>query len=819
MESQFSYRDLELESPFVQANTEEWDTSGYNHATNFIKQSVGEQETEKQNLEIGMETLFLETADANELQAENAWPRLTRFEGETQRLGSFESLEESNSTMEEIHLHEAEWDDELEEEADEMNTSIASAVPRLIGEDTSIPGYTCYVKIELGRANYPLHKTGIYVPPSYKAKEAADIIIYLHGMTTTFPGGHAQIDDYWKAVKLPKYDLRIREEINASGKNVILVAPSLGNSPNAYKNELSGIKGGLDKYMRLVISAINEYVIKKRGGNGEFLLGNIILAAHSAGGRQMLLIASAKNPAFGPRIRECWGLDSLYGGVYNWIQWAKANPDKKLFIYYKWSTTEFALRLKNESKNLPNIFVKPSSGANHYWVVKAHLKERTIKIGSPNNTKTDFESEASAADRYLPFQQDSFQKEAEEQPIADREHQFDQAEENNFSTHQHFLFEHENLVANLSKAVQLNRSYGVSLGWNQYHSAINDLLLPFSGQQNVSLGEEAFAQAVAAWQVSKGFAPKDADGIIGPNTWKAMKPLVVLSSSFPSQPGNPVTTITNTSVQAEWSSSRNIQSRYPDVKAFEIIRNQVASWGVTNPATYIDSAIGEWNANPGVHSHFGGNFDGDPHNSYLNLKRLYNKKGINDPATYFTNNIVSVTFFNRRSPGHRDLKAALSTAENSLRSLGTNYTLNSAWSFVPRTFNTDINSLSNHALGKAIDIHPSTNPHVTSSSAILVINEVCRSFLPNGFLAESSPDVFRTASNHFRQTFNDAWVNQQTRSDIVNAIRKSRSTLNSYALKGFFDLPTPLVTALKNSGLSWGGNWRSAKDFMHFELV
>ncbi len=77
--------------------------------------------------------------------------------------------------------------------------------------------------------------------------------------------------------------------------------------------------------------------------------------------------------------------------------------------------------------------------------------------------------------------------------------------------------------SNWSKAIRLNRHYAAKLGWNKFYIEINDLLLPFSGLDNVSLGEEAFAEAVAKWQKSRGFSSKDLDGIIGPNTWAVMK--------------------------------------------------------------------------------------------------------------------------------------------------------------------------------------------------------------------------------------------------------------------------------------------------------
>ena len=60
--------------------------------------------------------------------------------------------------------------------------------------------------------------------------------------------------------------------------------------------------------------------------------------------------------------------------------------------------------------------------------------------------------------------------------------------------------EFEDFVKDLAKATQLNYYYGAKLGWNQYYDQINEVLLPFSGMKNVSLGPEAFAQAVAEWQ-------------------------------------------------------------------------------------------------------------------------------------------------------------------------------------------------------------------------------------------------------------------------------------------------------------------------------
>jgi len=91
----------------------------------------------------------------------------------------------------------------------------------------------------------------------------------------------------------------------------------------------------------------------------------------------------------------------------------------------------------------------------------------------------------------------------------------------------------EDLVTDLSNAVKVNYYYGDKLGWNQYYDQINELLLPYSGMKNVSLRPEAFAQAVAEWQKAQGFSEADSDGILGPQSWGVMEPLLKKPSYVP----------------------------------------------------------------------------------------------------------------------------------------------------------------------------------------------------------------------------------------------------------------------------------------------
>jgi hypothetical protein len=74
-------------------------------------------------------------------------------------------------------------------------------------------------------------------------------------------------------------------------------------------------------------------------------------------------------------------------------------------------------------------------------------------------------------------------------------------------------------------------------------------------------------------------------------------------------------------------------------------------------------------------------------------------------------------------------------------------------------------------------------------------------------------------SDYFSKNFNHQWVSLQVNNQkLIRAINRHRKTLNEYAMQGFLNLPKELVEAMLRSGLSWGGQWRSTKDFMHFEL-
>lgn len=313
-----------------------------------------------------------------------------------------EAYEESELMTDETDFedHDNEIDYEIDAESDHYESEVTTAFQKIplatapTGEDSLLPGTTLYLKIDLGKSNYPLDFTGVYIPAAFDAAKPVDVVLYLHGMTHAFPGSNAKMNIYWNAHNA-QYDLRLREEVEASGRNVVFVAPSLGKSPNASSNLLSSISDGLDRYLNTVKQALHERVVQPRFPGRTVDFRAVILCAHSAGGQQMRMIATAKNPIYGPRIAECWGFDSLYGGMRKWLGFAEKNKDKKLYIYYLTSTQKNALYMKSKSSRLSNIVISRSTARNHYMVPKEHLLQRLQQMSVAQLESELYDTESS----------------------------------------------------------------------------------------------------------------------------------------------------------------------------------------------------------------------------------------------------------------------------------------------------------------------------------------------------------------------------------------------------------------------------------------
>lgn len=247
----------------------------------------------------------------------------------------------------------------------------AAVVPELIGgPETQPPSATLYVRIKLGRESPACPMTGIFVRSNYKPKPQVDLILYLHGHKVRDVQKDFSIDQYWK---IPYFALR--QELNASRKNVILVAPTLG--PYSEPGTLI-VRDGLDTYLDQVISALKHYGPYRSIVNPP-TVGNVILACHSGGGVPMLQLAMS-HQRYTPNIQECWAFDSLYAHASltelperAWAAWAKSHPSAKLYVNYM-DTEKRSLSLAE--KLLANVFVFGTTAPHHDQIPITHWRER-----------------------------------------------------------------------------------------------------------------------------------------------------------------------------------------------------------------------------------------------------------------------------------------------------------------------------------------------------------------------------------------------------------------------------------------------------------
>ena len=185
------------------------------------------------------------------------------------------------------------------------------------------PGRTIYVdiplQIPLGNAK---SMTGIFVPENYCPLPQVDLIVYLHGFKLRSHQPHFSIDTYWH---LPEFLLR--EEVNKSQKNVILVAPTLG--PKSEAGSLT-CPGGFDKFLEQVMVALKQPGGTYAGKTPS--IGNIILASHSGSVGVMRAIAMGTD-ASAAKIQECWAFDTEnMGSPRKWADWARS--PRKLHIHF-----------------------------------------------------------------------------------------------------------------------------------------------------------------------------------------------------------------------------------------------------------------------------------------------------------------------------------------------------------------------------------------------------------------------------------------------------------------------------------------------------
>lgn len=181
-----------------------------------------------------------------------------------------------------------------------------------------------------------IRPTFVYVPPNASLdKGAINVVIWLHGW---FVGSITQLFKNDKA--------RMRQQVLASSKPVVLLAPYLGDGGDGDTETpyaVGGLKGNFgERYLDQVFKVLGD-------DHAGIRPGKIVIACHSGGGEAMRYLVDSLG-RYKDQLVECWGFDCLYGGKPTpddanfWFDWV-ASSSKSLVVRYALSTVPQSVKL------------------------------------------------------------------------------------------------------------------------------------------------------------------------------------------------------------------------------------------------------------------------------------------------------------------------------------------------------------------------------------------------------------------------------------------------------------------------------------------
>jgi hypothetical protein len=229
-----------------------------------------------------------------------------------------------------------------------------------VRRDTLPPLMSLYLPIPLDVPRVDSQLTGVFVPANYRAGKSVDLVVFLRGYDIKRPQTATSVGEYWNSPRHPTLkSFMFREEINKSGKNVVLAVPTLG--PFAEAGKLKDV-GGPQDFLGRILDGL--WRSGPHAGLAERpMIRHLILAAHSGGGVPLRQIAQilGSDDAFKDKLKECWGFDSIYGvkdkDADFWSDWAKGHAGAKVTMFYIFTQ-------KDVGKD-PKLPVSPSNPLDH----------------------------------------------------------------------------------------------------------------------------------------------------------------------------------------------------------------------------------------------------------------------------------------------------------------------------------------------------------------------------------------------------------------------------------------------------------------------
>lgn len=220
---------------------------------------------------------------------------------------------------------------------------------------------TAYLNIELkvGTAggSPALPVTAVFAPNPAQLAGEVNVLLWFHGDKRYWEaGGKNGVGFSGKSIQ---YYLngppmcRLREFILKTGKNFLLVAPTLNDRTGGGGGNPAGVlwdQADARAYLQQALNGANKHL----GVKGT-KLGNIVLAAHSGGGHIQARMAGTFTGDPFHRMNEVWCFDSTYWGADELQKWTnRGHSNAKLFVYATGGSTANAARsLARFSKPTP----------------------------------------------------------------------------------------------------------------------------------------------------------------------------------------------------------------------------------------------------------------------------------------------------------------------------------------------------------------------------------------------------------------------------------------------------------------------------------
>jgi hypothetical protein len=262
---------------------------------------------------------------------------------------------------------------------DKYSTRLDKRVPPVERPPTSFPvvpqqavtygpaAVTWYFPIGLKGTN----PTGVFVPKGFKYEADVDVILFFHG--NKIVGGNRDftfIHQYWHG---NMYKVALRDDVNSAGKNVLLVAPTMGDFPGHSLSDTDNLgifatPGSGSCFLEHVMKWLGTYddgfvskgIIPK--------VRKVVLAGHSGGGNPI----HNQMDAMKGQICEIWCFDVVYGNVADWWSFAFFNQTKQLTFFHAVQSLGALAALKKLTADKEKAGVKLNNlqfvdaGNNHY---------------------------------------------------------------------------------------------------------------------------------------------------------------------------------------------------------------------------------------------------------------------------------------------------------------------------------------------------------------------------------------------------------------------------------------------------------------------